>query len=389
MTNILDQIAPKIVARGMMSFREQAIMPRLVNADFSAEAARKGDRIEVMIPEEVEVEDVVPGVTNPSVPDKDPKTATIELNQWKKVSFYLSDKDMMQIDADQSFVPFQMQQAVNALAQEVNKSFYKEIMRARYFIGYPGKKLFTQSSSEASKDYAGINPVLEGRKLLNNAKAPKSGRYGILGFEEEANALELPQFADVEKSGDTSVRLEGEIGRKYGIQWFATDQIHTHTSDTLSKEFQLSYSVKTGDALTTVRNISPHPAFGDLALNASGSIVATFEDWKETKTVSSYTHSLSVPFTNNFSNTYRFRVGPEHNNNMIFQRDAFAFAIRPLSSATESLGLGNRIMSVTDPETGLSIRLEISREYKRTVWEFDVLWGVKLVRPEFAVRVLS
>jgi hypothetical protein len=46
-------------------------------------------------------------------------------------------------------------------------------------------------------------------------------------------------------------------------------------------------------------------------------------------------------------------------------------------------------MSVTDPESGLSMRLEISRQYKQTVWEFDILWGVALVRPEWAVRLIG
>jgi hypothetical protein len=45
------------------------------------------------------------------------------------------------------------------------------------------------------------------------------------------------------------------------------------------------------------------------------------------------------------------------------------------------------MMSVTDPETGLSMRLEISRQYKQTVWEFDVLWGVEMVRPKWVIRV--
>lgn len=388
MTNSLENIIPKIVSRGMLSFREQAIMPRLVNANFSADAARKGDKIEVLMPGEVEVEDVIPSPENPVVPDFDVKTETIELNNWKKVSFYLTDQEMVQVETNESFIPFAMNEAVRALAEEVNRSFYKEIMRARHLIGYPGKELFTQNPAEKDEAYAGINPALEGRKLLNSSRAPKSGRFAIIGFEEEAKALTLPEFADAERSGDTSVRLEGEIGRKYGIQWFSTDQIHKHIA-TKSADFNPSFVLEKGDLYGQIRNYSLPPAFGDLITDTSGKIMFGIDNLQRKVTSSSSVYNMSLPIQQRLTSGTRIRFGPDHHNHMIFQRDAFAFAMRPLTSANEIMGLGNRIMSVTDPETGLSMRLEISRQHKRTVWEFDVLWGVKLVKPEFAIRVIT
>ena len=40
-----------------------------------------------------------------------------------------------------------------------------------------------------------------------------------------------------------------------------------------------------------------------------------------------------------------------------------------------------------DPQTGITLRLEVSRQYKQVVWEFDLLWGSKLIRPELATRI--
>ena len=81
------------------------------------------------------------------------------------------------------------------------------------------------------------------------------------------------------------------------------------------------------------------------------------------------------------------RVAGDHIVNMAFHRDAFALAMRPLTAGTVDVALGNQILSMTDAQTGLSLRLEVARQYKQTVWEFDVLWGVKLVRPQLAVRI--
>jgi hypothetical protein len=44
-------------------------------------------------------------------------------------------------------------------------------------------------------------------------------------------------------------------------------------------------------------------------------------------------------------------------------------------------------MTMVDPLTGLPLRLEIRRQHKQTVWEFDVLYGVKLIRAALASRI--
>jgi hypothetical protein len=72
---------------------------------------------------------------------------------------------------------------------------------------------------------------------------------------------------------------------------------------------------------------------------------------------------------------------------MVFHRDAFAFANRPLQQKGQlEEGLA-AIFPVTDPKTGLSLRLELSRRHKAWEWSFDILYGGELVRPEMATRL--
>ena len=63
MANTITNVLPKILARGLMALREQAIMPALVNGDYSTEAAMKGDTIDVPIPSALSVSDVAPSNT--------------------------------------------------------------------------------------------------------------------------------------------------------------------------------------------------------------------------------------------------------------------------------------------------------------------------------------
>src|SRR3546814_4837088 len=113
---------PKILARGLLELREQGVMPRLVHADYSNDAARKGDTIDVPLPSAVSVSDVTPSNTAPAPADAAPAVAQISLSNWKKAGFHLTDREMLEIDAEESFVLMQMAEAVRALANAVNAS---------------------------------------------------------------------------------------------------------------------------------------------------------------------------------------------------------------------------------------------------------------------------
>ena len=48
--NTLTNIMPVILARALMTLRQRCFMPRLVNSDYSVDAAKKGTTIDVPVP---------------------------------------------------------------------------------------------------------------------------------------------------------------------------------------------------------------------------------------------------------------------------------------------------------------------------------------------------
>jgi len=80
-------------------------------------------------------------------------------------------------------------------------------------------------------------------------------------------------------------------------------------------------------------------------------------------------------------------IKASHVVNLAFQRNAFAYVTRPLASSSVETGMGTAIRSMSDNMTGLTMRLEVVRQRKQTAWEFDVLHGEQLVRPELAARI--
>jgi hypothetical protein len=381
MANTISNILAKILARGLLALREQAIMPRLVNGDYSSQAAEKGDTIDVPIPSAVTATDVAPSNTPPAPSSSAPTKVQIELNNWKKADFYLTDKEMVEIDKNAHFMPMQMSEALRALANAVNEDIHAEYLGVYGYTGTAGVTPFASTVTDATN----------ARKVLHQQRAPRMDRRGVLDFDGEANALALSPFADAEKTGSTGVKIEGEIGRKYGIDWFADDAVITHTAGTLATPGGVVGSTTAAGA--TSLGIKSASAQGNINIGDIFTIAGDSQTYVAGATVSAIVSGtqqavainppLKVAATAGNAITFK----GTHVVNLAFHRDAFAFANRPLVASTQDMALGSQIVSMTDPQTGITLRLEVSRQYKQVVWEFDILWGAKLVRPELATRI--
>ena len=385
-SNTITDLMPRIVARGLLRFREQAILPRLVSSSLSADAARRGESIRVPISQPVTARDVTPGVAAGQSPASAMQSVTVPLDNWKSASFFLTDSEMMQIEAESSFIPLQMAEAITALANAVNESILNEVEKTGTVIGSPGEVPF-QTVESPSEIWHGANAAIAARKLLNLAAAPKAGRFAVIDYEMEANALGLPQFHDAQRAGSASVPMDGEIGRKFGIDWFSNDLLPRNRASIAQARF--------------TERIEADATGGELRLAASRLKIGDGITIGSGRTASSYQITTSRPanagrhaeitvtpaFAQAIDSNTQVTVMRPYRVGVVMHRDAVALAMRPLTVAGLEAGVGSQMMSVSDPETGLSLRLEVTRQYKQTMWEFDILWGVKLVRPTLVVAI--
>lgn len=406
--NDISVILPKILARGLLALREQAIMPRLVNSDFSTEAAKKGDVINVPIPSAVAVIEVNPGPVPPTPADTVVKAVNIPLDQWfQNDPIHLTDKELVEIDRGEHFLPMQMSEAIRSLANKVNENIHSRYRQFdRGVFGFTGAEGVTPFAS-------GVTDATNSRKILNQQLTPRTNRRGVLDFDAEASALALKEFSDAEKIGSVDVKIEGEIGRKYGIDWAADDAVTTHVAGTIiadaTREATMNGGVSGGLDVISIdkggqANLVGTLVIGDIIVIPSQGVGKTFvvvgntgsgqftgttaEDGKYTAAGDAITGLKIFPnLINDTVDDEVIEIKETHKVNLIFHRDAFAYATRPLVASTIDLSLGSQIMSMQDPQTGIVLRLEISRQHKQTAWEFDILWGSALVRPELAIRL--
>ena len=372
MANTLNTVAPKLLAQGLMALRGTNVMATLVNRDYDREFANKGLTVDVPIPSAVPTQDVAPGNTAPNPEDVAPTTAKVTLDKWKEAPFYLTDKDVQQ--SMNGIIPLQASEAVKSLIDDVNADILGKYKSVYGFVGAPGTTPFAANTNIAS----------EARTKLNIQLCPPKDRRFILDPSAEGNALNLRAFNDVNFATTAQDVRDGKLARKLGFDWAMDQQVPTHTAGLSTAA--VNGGGQTGNQL--IFDTGANAADGGQAVTAGD--IFTIAGDAQTYAVLSTTGAKAGTLTitpaikqaPNDNAVITFKA--THTVNMAFHRDAFAFASRPLADTN---GLGNIIQTATDPVTGLALRLEISREHKRTRFSYDLLWGSALVRNELATRV--
>ena len=407
--NDLTNILPKILARGLITLRQRCIMPRLVNSDYGMMAAIKGSTIDVPVPTAVGTQDVSPSQTPITPVGCTPGLVQVALDYWRQNDpIYLTDKELCQIDQNEHFLPMQMMEAIKALASYVNQIImgkYKGTLRGVFgFVGTPGTTPFGSG--------VGVSSATGARKILNKQLCPLGDRRGVLDFDAEAAALDLSAFSDAEKILSAIVKVEGDIGRKFGIDWVADDDAPYHTAGTIAtttgafRQCAVNNGAGYAVGIDTINvdfdNDAGNVGAGTILLGDILSFAGHDQTYCVIANASSgqYSNGVYTFATNAIAGLKIYpalktavvdnevaTVKASHRVNMVFHRDAFAFATRPLLDVTSNLNLGSQILSMQDPVTGLVLRLEVSRQHKQVIWEYDLLFGAELIRPELCCRL--
>jgi hypothetical protein len=387
MAHTLTAIIPKIITRAQRVLRERCIMPQTVNMDYKSEARKFGDTIDIEVPSAVTTAAVVPAAVPTVGSDRTPTTVQIALDQWKKNDpIFLSDQDILEIDRRANFLPPTMAEAVRALANDVNQHIWSWYYKTGLYV-LTGTKTFND-----------VTTATDARKFLNIGVAPKSDRWGVLDFTSEANMLALAEFSDFDKVGDKGPKFEGEIGRKFGINWVSDDHVPTldpedYTATTFTVNGGHSAGATTvaasvtvadqdlvkGDIITIAGDPLPYSIQADVTVTTGGGGNLTISPALRTDILTAAAITMDL----------EAQTGNDLYQCLVFHRDAIAFANRPLVTSSVDGELGNKMMTLTDDVSGLTMRLEVSRQYKQTAWEFDILWGSNLIRPDNVVRVIG
>ncbi len=378
MANSITNILDKILARGLMTLREAAVMPRLVNVDFNADEGRQfGNTIDVPKPVPQTASALSPGAAFREGASKTPELVQISLDQWKTTEFFLNDKEMTEIDRNRHFIPMQTDEAARALANDVDVHIHGNFTKIFGFVGTGGVVPFST-----------VATATDTRKVLNEQLAPMNDRRIVMDPTAESQALQLSAYSDVEKTDDRAVKIEGEIGRKFGMDHFMSQNVQTHTAGTGQGENNQISSTTAVNSSTL--GISGTSTLGTIVVGDVFTIAGDTQTYVSKSAVTITSAGVDVTIAPKLkviaSSGSLVTIKATHVVNLGFQRNAFAYVTRPI--ADSRVETGNAVISqMTDDMTGLTLRLEMVRQRKQTTFEFDILYGSQLMRPELATRI--
>lgn len=422
-SNQLSAVVPKLLAQGLMALRENAIMPRLVNSGYSEMAGEKGSTIEIPVPSSIVAKSVN---ANSVADDSDPFEVTsiaLPLTEWKEASFTLTDKELLEVQS--GTIPMAASQAIRALANDVDNYILSLWSKIPYVIvGETAGTPFDPSTYSASDARTkGMSDIAKVMTSLNKSLASPEDRRFVVDPIAYGNLVQMRGFQDMSWSGSLSEIIEGKLSRKLGFDWFLSQNLpKSHTwgaafTGTTDKAAAVAANTSAGANTVTVTAAGHATTPESLALKAGDVVrfsnhadlyvvtadvtiagttapaavngnVAIYPSLRKAITTA---HTLLV-VGNKATSTPFSEVPPVPSGDSVgaksvclaFHRDAFAFASRPLASV--DMGLGVPSSSAVDPVSGLSLRLEVNREYKRTRFSYDILYGAQLVRPELGCR---
>lgn len=372
-SNTLTNVIPQLLAQGLLALRQMAIMPRYVNRGYETIAGEKGSSIDVTIPSAITAVQVSPSYVPPDDTGVQPTKVNIALDQWWEAPFFLSDKDML--EAMNGTIPMQASEAIKSLANKIDALLIsKAELSFPGFAGVPGVTPFANDLSE----------FLSADQILNDQLAPPDNRFVAISSRAKANAMGLRAFQDVSYRGDNAGIIKGEIGEKLGAFWFMDQNLTKHTAGTWTNAGTATGTNAAGQSTVNLTGGTGSILAGDKIVFATAPeeqyVVLTATGTAPTTAITVYPALITAK-----SSTDAFTVYATHRQNFVFHRDALALATRPFAGS-DPMGLGT-FMSAVDPISGLALRLEVTRQHKRTRWSYDILCGVGAPRPQFGVVI--
>ncbi len=380
MVNDLTNYMAPLIAMGIRSLRNRVVLPRLVNRAYDGAPGEKFSTVRIPIPSAIVATDVVPGHVAPDTGPIAPTFVQMVVDQWKEAAFTLTDEDLLKVS--HGIIPMQADEALKALAEAIDDHIWSRAKGFSTVVGTPGVTPFATD----------LTVYTDARKVLNRRNVPKADRFAIIDADAEANAINLRAFQDASWRGDVAGIVEGEIGRKLGAMWIQSNSVPLHTSTPFSAGAVTVNGVNAKGATA----ISVNKATNPTNLKEGDSIVIAHAEGPRAYAVAEAVTLIVGNTTVQLVSGLEFQtVGGEaitqtasFVRNVLLHRDAIAFVTRPLAESNPA-NAGPRQLAafetIVDADSGLTLRLELTREFKQWRWSYDILWGSGLVRPDFGV----
>lgn len=378
MAQDVTNIFATIVAQEALSIlKSKIVMPNAVYRNYSTELASHGDTIDIPVPGSFVANDYDRTVT---VQEAAFTKESITLDNHKHVAFDLTSKEMSLPRQDLRNVL--IEPAIQAIVEKVDSdlhALHKDIIAVD---GAVGTSLV-------------VSDITDTRKMLNKAKAMTSDRSFVLSNDDAANLLTKDQFINASSIGQqqNSGLVEGDLGRRFGFNFFETQQTASITAADTTAAVNNSggYAADTTDIAMDGYS-GDAPSEGQLVTFAGtghsqiytcdAGCTTTLLKIKPPRVDGVLQTGLVASVDNDEVITF---LEPS-NINLAFQKNAIALVTRPLNNFPTGAGA----VSASLAQDGLALRVWMKVTDNGLLRTYvDILYGCAVIREAAAVKFIS
>jgi hypothetical protein len=313
----------------------------------------------------------------------------LKLDQHKEVKFTLTDKELAY--TSQRIIEEHITPAAYALADQIDQSL------AGLYTGVPWITDFTAP--------AVVPDITAARARMFKNLVPQDNPamlHAMVTGDVEGELLNIAAFTQHQGSGEAGVtaQMRGYLGSRYGINFFANQNVATHTSATVADVagainngagyakgattinfdgVTAAAEFKKGDVLTITGHTQRYVLTADFTASSGAVTGATIEPGLEAAVVDDQVVTVTLSGGS----------GTTKAQNLFFHRDAFALGMARLPDFMD--GQGVRVFSIADPVTNLSLRARTWADGDASSFyvALDCLYGFRVLDGNKAVRVRS
>jgi len=309
------------------------------------------------------------------------ESVQLQLAYWREVKFKLTDKELA--FTSEKIIEDHIRPAAVALADDVDTKL------AALYDDIPW---YTTNATTTA-----VTDITNPRKVLFDNKAPvkdMANMHFMIDGALEAGFLGLSAFTQYQGAGPTGAESQraGSLGWKYGVEVFANQNVAAHTSGTFAC---VAPVVKTTVDAGGEEVIVDHATLtGTLTVGDIFSVAGSTQKYVVTALATAASNEITIAFSPPAAAEMTAEAAvtvysTDHDACLMFHRNAFALCMAPLPDMASELGA--KVVTVTDPITGLSIRSRIyyvgnSSEVHVAL---DILYGVITLDEALACRAVT
>lgn len=370
MANTLTGLIPTIHEAVDTVSRELVGFIPSVTLNATAEQVAKDQSINYPIVDAYTASDITPSNTSPDAGDTSFSYGTMSISKSRKVAFDWTGEEQTSVGGlYQRLLADQFAQAMRTLINEVETDIAN-------LYTYASRAYGTAGTTPFASTLAGTAQML---KILADNGAPQNELQLVINTAAGANLRTLAQLTKANEAADTSLLRRGVLLDIHGFKIRESAQVKAHTKGTgASYQVNNASTIAVGGTTVAADTGSGTVLAGDVVTFAAD----TNNKYVVNTALSAGSFVINKPGIRGSAipDNNAITVGDSYSANMAFHRGAIHLLARVPKMPQGSSAAD--VYEATDPISGITFQIAMYPQYRQTMYEVALAWGVKAVKPE-------